>query len=454
MSTFGYCFWRLSAKQLFLFGLVIHFAYSCFLLSTNNYVSGFFSLEGLKQIEAISFFHSDAKSYIEEAVNINKLGLFNENYQPSYHRTIGYPLIIALFISVFGKFWYLGLIMFQNTFSALVYPIVYKISLIINNQRSRSAILTATLLLLLGGFFTRTCYVLTDLCFSSFLLFGIYLSIKAIYRISWITMTLGIVIIGMAGFIRPIMMLYFIVHFILMIYIINSKCNGDFNQRKWLIGISTFTILLITNMNSYFMHRTYDFKSPTDVLGINLFHYTTKYVLESDGQNLKYMELFKEIDSEVDFKKKDELRKKFAFEAIKTYPLAAIKYWVSSGFSHLLLPHYLQIGKVFGFYKRDKVIETGLKLKKSFLVQIIFFLFAFVNLILLFLLPLIYLIHQIRQKNFLIILLIISVLIVLFAPTFFASNGERLRMPIEWILLAISSDVLIKPKHYLGNLIR
>lgn len=451
MSTVENYFWRINPKQLFLWGLIFHFTYTVFLLSTNNYISGFFSLEGAKQIEAISFFHDDAKSYIEEAVKINKLGIFNEKYEISYHRTVGYPLIIAVFLSVFGKFWYLGLILFQNTFSALVYPIVYKINLIINNQSSRSAILTAILLLLLGGFFTRTCYVLTDLCFSSFLLLGIYLSIKSIYLNSPIWMTFSIALIGMAGFIRPIMMLYFLVHLILMIYVIKSKCNGNFKHRKWLIGVSTFVIILITNMNSFFMYKTYQFKSPTDVLGINLFSYTAKNILESKGQLHKYEVFSADLDKEVDFIKKDKLRKKFALETIKTYPLSAIKYWVSSGFSHLLIPHYMQIGKVFGYYKRDKAIDTGLKLKKSFLLQIIFFLFAFVNFILLFLLPLIFLIHQIRKKNILMVLLLMSALVVLFTPTFFASNGERLRLPIEWILLAISADVLIKPKHYLAQ---
>jgi len=433
------------AKKLFLCGLGVHLLYITILLTTNSIFSGFWHKDDGSLTEEIAGYHVDSRSYIKSAENYLEYGVFGNGNAPDYHRTIGYPFIICLFKVLFGKYWYMGLVFFQSVLGAFIYPVAYRIGITIFPDNKKKIFYSVAALILLGGYFTKSLYVMSDLSFAAFFLAGVYLSIvSVIKKKSYTFMTLGIVSLTLSGLIRPGLILYPAAHLLLLIFV--SKYYNVWKQKriKIIVWVSTIILIFTCNFSAFRVHRYYNSFSPTDVLGINMFQYSVKEILSKEGEERRYEKMKNEIDDEKNWLTQDKMRKKYFFETISEYPFSAMSYWIGAAQAHLFTPHYMETGSAYGYFKRA-VDDKNAKLKKSAVMAGVFYFFYLVNIFITLLCFLNLLKRFFIQKEYLFVISVFAVIFFITGPSFIAETGPRMRIPVEPFILIVAFD-------YTGNL--
>lgn len=413
--------------RLFLLGLGVHTLYVLIILFTENRLSFLFQRDVGQLTQAVSAFSIDSKSYIQPADNFLKTGVFGDGLRVDFHRTIGYPFLISVFKLTLCEYWHIGLMVFQVVIGALIYPLIFLIGRIVFRVKEKVLLWSVVMVMLLGAYFTKSVYVLTDLSFTFFFLLGLYLSLVSIIKTSYGLMVAGIVAISISGLIRPVLMFYPIAHVLLLISVALTQRILSGKETKLLIIASSLVVLFGCNYSALRVYRYHRVFLPTDVLGINMFDYSVKNVLKKSGKESDFERMKISIDSAKDWIVKDALRKSFFSEVVRENPVTAISYWVKGFKTHLMGPHYMEIGAVYGVYKED---VSGV-LRKSQLMQIIFYTFNVVN-ILILISFFGYLFQQLFIKpNFLITLSVVFIILVIVGPSLLAATGSRMRIPIE-----------------------
>ncbi|MBC6410162.1 MAG: hypothetical protein GDA42_06850 [Ekhidna sp.] len=238
-------------KKLFIIGLVVHVVYVIIICSTGSRLSVFLQNGQLIE-EKLLMYYPDTMTYVDSADNFSKYGVFGKENKPSYHRTIGYPFIIYFFKITLGQYWYHGLLIFQILIGTLVYPVAYGIGIAIFPNKRKTIFYSIITLILLGGYFTKSMYVLTDLTCASFLLLGMYLSIISITTKKNYLMICSIIILSFAALIRPNLILYLIVHFLLLLYVAKEYNLWTQIKTKRVIWASSIILLLMCNLSSFY----------------------------------------------------------------------------------------------------------------------------------------------------------------------------------------------------------
>ncbi|MBC6401628.1 MAG: hypothetical protein GDA37_11585 [Ekhidna sp.] len=144
-------------------------------------------------------------------------------------------------------------------------------------------------LILLGGYFTRSIHVLTDMPYASFLLLGMYLSIISIISRKNYLMTFSVIILSFAALVRPNLILYPIVHFLLLLYVAKEYDLWTQIKTKRVIWASSIILLLMCNLSSLRIYNHYGSFMPTDVLGGNMLRCSVKEILSKNGEDEKYL---------------------------------------------------------------------------------------------------------------------------------------------------------------------
>ncbi|MDE0471514.1 MAG: hypothetical protein OXH57_06205 [Ekhidna sp.] len=404
-------------------------------------MSDFLQKDNRQMVEQkILKYFPDTESYIAPADNFLIYGTFGKENEPSYRRTIGYPLIIYIFKVTLGPYWYHGLVIFQILLGALIYPVAYGIGIAIFSS-TRMIFYSIITLILLGGYFTKSMNVLPDLTCASFLLLGVYLSIISVISRKSCLMMCSVIILSFAALIRPNLILYPIVHFLLLLYVAKEHNLWTQIKTKRAIWASSIVLLLMCNLSSLRIYGHYGIFSPTDILGINMFEYSVKEIMSRNEEEEKYLLWESEINAEDNSLTKDKLRKDRFFEAISNHPKAAVSYWIDAAISHLVSPHYLRIGAVYGYYKRNKVTKNHHRLSESAFMRFVFYLSGFLNAIIL-LLGFLYLCHQVSKKEYLFVLVFLCLIFLIVGPSFLARTGPRVRLPVEPFLLILAVQYL------------
>jgi len=431
------------SKKLYIIGLLVHILYAIIVFSTDNIVSDCLQKDDGQLEELIIKYNYDSKSYIDSADNFLKIGIFGNGIKTDYHRTIGYPAIIALFKITLGGYWYFGLVFFQIIIGALIYPITFLIGKNLLKNNEKVLYISVLVLILLGGYFPRTLYVLTDLIFSVLFLLGVLLSILAVKTKDNIKLIIpGIIIFTIAAIIRPIMLIYPIAHILLLIYISKANSTWNYGSIKKVIWISGFVLLISCNFSSFRVNHYYGVFTPTDILGKDLLEYTTRNPYIYEGKLDEYLKIEKEIDTESNWVIKDKKRKRIFFETVKIYPVSTMRYILGRGaLVHLFYPHYLQIGEIYGYFNRE-VNRNGKSMRKSVFMQILLYFFALVNVII-FLLFLFYIFEKLfLHKEIMFFIAIMAVVFFIVGPTFIAASSSRMRMPVEPIIIIFAFEYL------------
>ena len=160
---------RLSiARKLFLFGLLLHFTYLCILLVSPSDFQRLCLSDSYSFFEVTDDINPDTRSYMESAENYLLYGVFGEEQDPDYHRTIGYPIILVFFKYLFSGNWYYMLVIFQCILSAINYPLIYLMGIKLFGDQNKAPLYAAIATMILGTFFTSIHLVTTDLSFARY----------------------------------------------------------------------------------------------------------------------------------------------------------------------------------------------------------------------------------------------------------------------------------------------
>jgi hypothetical protein len=443
-----------STWRLFLIGLAVHMTYNLIIIFTPSKLSAFFQPDRGQLTEVITDFSPDSRSYIEPADNFRDYGVFGKGYELDYHRTLGYPLILYFCKVLLGSYWYYGLALFQTVLGALIYPLTFLVGKLFFQRQEKLLFRTSICVMILGGYFTKSLYVLTDLSFSVFFLLGVYLSLLSVTdRKKYILIIPAIVALSFSGLIRPALILYPIANIMLLVYISRVYKTSNFRTTKWLIGVSTVVLAISCNYSAFRLYSRYGVFSPTDVLGINMFDYSTRNILMKEGKTENYKRFENSIGEESNWIAKDKMRRKYFFETIKKYPMAAISYWKQGAKSHLLSPHLMEIGAAYGFYKTD-IYDKNLKLSKSIVMAIIFYTFYFIDVVIVVSFVLFFIEQFFKYKHFLFCLAILSLVLVIVGPSFIAASGSRMRIPIEPFILIFAIHFLKSKEDFFKTRVR
>ena len=421
-----------TAWKLFTIGLIIHILYNVIIISTDNVISHCWRIDNGDLTEIINRHNSDSRSYIESAEGYIKNGVFSYKNMPDYHRTIGYPFIIAILKIISAKYWYILLAIFQTFIGALIYPVSYSIGKIFLPKSDKIIFYAIIFMMLMGGYFTKSLYVLSDLTFAVFFLSGVYFSLlSTTKREGFFNIIFGFFLITFAALIRPVLILYPIVHFLILLYVSKYYKTWKFPKTKLKVILSALLLILTINISSFRVYHYYKNISPTDILGINLFDYTVKNVMIKENQLPKYLELDKDINKEKNWLVKDKKRKEIFFKTFKKYPVSTIMFWIKRGaFVHLFYPHYMQIGEIYGYFNKEKTGRNKPMIKSVFM-QIVLYLFAVVNFIV-FLFFALYLLEQlVYDKQILFFIAILFMVFFVLGPSFLAPTSPRMRLPVE-----------------------
>ncbi len=421
-----------TAGKLYIIGLIIHLLYNVVIISTDNVISHCWHVDNGNLTEIINMHNSDSRSYIESADGYIKEGVFSYKNMPDYHRTIGYPLIIAIFKMISWKYWYILLTIFQTFVGTLIYPLSFLIGKIFLPKDDKKIFYSIITMMLLGGYFTKSLYVLSDMTFSVFFLSGVYFSLlSTTKRNDILIIILGFILITFAALIRPVLILYPIVHFLILLYISKYYKTWNYQKTKLKVILSALLLILSVNISSVRIYHYYKNISPTDILGINMFDYTVKNVMIKENQLPKYIKLEKDINKERNWLIKDKKRKNIFFNTFKEYPVTTIMFWIKRGaFVHLFYPHYMQIGEIYGYFNKEKTGRNK-PMTKSVFMQIVLYLFAVVNFII-FLFFALYLFEQlVYYKQILFFITILFMVFFVLGPSFLAPTSPRMRLPVE-----------------------
>lgn len=443
-------------KTVSLLGLTIHVVYVIIILSTSNDVSKCWQVDNGQLTEIIRVYRPDSKSYIESADNYMEYGIFGHKDKLDYRRTIGYPFIIYCFKVAFGQYWYYGLVIFQILLSVLIYPIVYSIGITIFPDNRKTIFYSVIALMLSGAYYVRTLNVLTDLTFTVFFLLGIYLSIiSLIRRRGYIFILLGVISLSFSGLVRPVLIIYPLVHVILLLYVARRYNTWRHIRVKQMIIISTIFLAVTCNFSSFRLYNFYGTFSPTDVLGINMFEYSVEEILKLEGEKEKFLILKQMINNEDDWLVRDEMRKEYFFEVVSRYPVSAMQYWFPITMQHLVTPHLMEVGHSYGYYKRDLTDErTKHSVKRSIVMVGIFWIFSVVNIAITFFCFWHLLYRLFKYKDYLFFLSFLSLIFFIVGPSCIARTSTRMRIPVEPFIIILSFKYLEYKKDVILNVIK
>lgn len=106
---------------------------------------------------------SDVMTYVDPARNYIEYGVFGQGASPDHNRTIGYPALIAFFMSLFGKNWLFIFQFFQAALFACLYPLITLTARLLLPHVSAPYVKWLFILLLpTGTYFTKSAFILTD----------------------------------------------------------------------------------------------------------------------------------------------------------------------------------------------------------------------------------------------------------------------------------------------------
>ena len=220
--------------------------------------------------------NSDVMTYVQPARNFLAYGIFGDGLVPDYHRTIGYPLLIAGAMKAFGIHWLLAMYLFQAIFCATVYPALTQIGTILFKNAERAVILTFVFLVAAGAYVVGVPAILTDTVFAVCFISGVCFGLQAMVKQSWKFTLLHVGLIGYAAQIRPVLVLFPFINVLLLWMLAHKRHLAGSARTKVLLAGSTCALLLLCNAPSIRNYINYRLFMPSDLLAVNMFDFLGK----------------------------------------------------------------------------------------------------------------------------------------------------------------------------------
>lgn len=388
------------------------------------------------------WFSVDTIGYVNIAKNF-----FNHDFgaQGKYRgtqRTIGYPCFLATTMS--HENWIVWVLIFQTVVAAMLYPATAVIASTLFSQRYPCHWVLFGFCLCSSAYFARSCYILTDLFFSSFFVSGMALLFSSIANRSWLYAFSGILLIGIAAQIRPTLFLFPILNLLFLLLILKQS-NRNMKDLKLIamIAVTTVTLLVACNIPSYRNYKNRGAAVPSTVMSTNMFDIGARSILEKVDRLDHYYELEKNVKQEKNLSKMIKLKNRYALEVFREYPRKFLRNTFGNAGKMMGGTHWLAIYQYWGhdcwyfnINGRGKTNNMKTLLVMCILWGLIYLVmytaFAF------------FLISLLKQKQYLFFIALTGLICYFIAPAFIAGGNCRLRLPVEGIIILCAIYQIVK----------
>lgn len=360
----------------------------------------------------------------------NSPELFAPRITPTYHRVIGYPLIIAAFMKIFGPFWDMALLSFKVFAFALIYPSLFLIAKLVYPGKWRTSFVIWPFLFLIasGTYFIQVPFYLADMMVSLFFLLGLYFGLKSLVSLRWTDLIAHVVLLGVAALVKSILAYFVLIDVLILASFAHYRGTSKEPRSRQFIVVSFLVVLAASQFSSLRNYVNYQRYMPEDVLATNLFCELGREVAELSGNRHLYVdglqELYK-LDS-TDVKLIDEEKINKAKQIILAHPLITGRVLVHHALTVLYRSHF----HLFGRTLVDRPHST--------IAWIMLFPLSYLSYTLLYLAFALFCVRLALQKQFLILVPLLALVGYMFLPTFLAAAGARMRLPMEGLLVVFA----------------
>jgi hypothetical protein len=382
--------------------------------------------------------YSDTFDYLNLAKNYLEYGVIGEGKIPSSSRSIGYPIYLSFFMQLFIINWLFIVFLFQAVVFAFIYPIFTKIIQLVFADNKRLVIWSFLFMLFSGMYFTFTTVILTDAIFTLLLTAGICFGILTIKKQSWFYLTAHIILIAIAGQIRPQLFLYIIPNFFILLAAAKRYNVLKHKKVKSLIFVSSILVLITCNLPTLRNYINYRVISPSTVLQGNLFNSHATRILIEEGQNTVIDSIYSKLNTVDNLNEKLDTEMDFTISTFTKYPVMALKLFVTNIAKILINNYYYNFSH---FWIKDKTnkrysFEKSL-LQKSNTVIYTSVIFSFIY-FLIYMFFISFCVRLIKGKKYLFLFSILIFISYFLIPAGFVWGAIRFRLPVEGFIIIFS----------------
>jgi hypothetical protein len=395
------------------------------------------SPEGVNSNNVNAF--SDFASYSNPAKNFISNGTFGAGNSPDNFRTIGYPAYLFLMMRIFGKYWLYATYLMNCLILPLIFPAVSYISnsLLGNLKVTRYLFLFQ---LITGTYTARTVWIGNDIFFFLFFILGIALLVRYFKSGKLAFFIAYLLLISYAAEIRPTLIWFPFVNIFLWIYFKN-KLNKNISHFKFSVALSTLILAFTCNVPSIRNYLNYGFFQPSTVVSQDLFEILAGRIYESKGLNSLNDSLKRKVSSISLINEKMRLENDIAFQAVKKYPIVAVKIMGFENPINVMLDNgYLQILVYYGYKWKSNSITSQYKNRATYPYrsnQFIsyFYYFLMLTYLMVYVLFLLFLRTIFLKRDFNTLFFLMVFFLFLLFPTFIIGDGgARFRITVEWMI--------------------
>ncbi len=417
-------------------GLVVNVAFVIILLSTDLSYRNLQLPEGEYQDNIQK--GSDVITYLLPARNYLEYGVFGWGNIPDCHRTVGYPLFLALSMRLFGDSWLIWVFFVQAALYACIYPALSKIARILFPNNTSIVVPAFCFYLISGAYIAQVPDLLTDTFFAVLFTIGLCFGMLSIVKQRWKYLILQLVIIGYAAQVRPMLALYPILNVFVLWLVARQYGISDRRKIKIMIITSSAALLLPCSAPSIRNYVNYGFFAPTDILSRNLFMYLGKETMFDRGKQDSYEVMSRHIEdmygSETGTRAVRErmaLQNKYVLEICRKYPATAVKRLAIAAIGTCMHGHWVLVPKFWGYSWRPGQ-EGYFKVSKLVFALLVIWCVIYAVIYVFFLR---YFVRLIKERQWLFLFTIFILVCYFLVPTFVAASTGRMRLPVEGIIV-------------------
>jgi len=429
----------------FIIGIILNLLFVGFLLSFSD--SSYNLRAPIGKYSDNIWKKSDVHTYVNPAIQFLEKGSFNAGNIPDYHRTIGYPLFLSIFMRTSSQNWDLIVIFTQAILYALMYPLIYGLIRQFLPEYHKLPVYTFIFTILSGTYISYTAVLYTDMMFALTFLAGIYCCIKGVEKNSVFYIMLELIIIGYAAEVRPTLTIFPILNILLIIYFSRRK-NGNVNAfaMKSMV-VSTVFLLLLCNGPSIRNYVNYGVFIASDVMHNNLSSYLSKNVMHDLGQDKEYEILMKNVRASSRLLRAANAHDASSIELLRynlnskndvahsvllAHPFLTVKRIAAYGLYNSFDYHW---GYIFNYWSMHWHKDP--KFLKVSKVSIFFFSVWAIVYLVIYIFFIIFVFKLMINRDY-ILFLILLLMFLPFLATFTGGGGARMRLSVEWIIVSIS----------------
>lgn len=382
--------------------------------------------------------HSDVPSYVTPARSFLDEGAFLRQGSPDVHRTIGYPLFVALCMHAGGGHWNVLLWICQAFLFALIYAALLFICTRLFPETDRFKWWLLVLYAITGAGIAYSPVLLTDQMANVTLWVAFAAGIAALSASSRSALlwTLHILALLYSANVRPTVIL-FPLAFWLIAYGMRTRLQVVFPSPRtvMLILLVQFASVQTPAFRNYLNHGIW---MPTDIMAINLADYLAKSVLREEGEIANYEAARKGWDNR-SLAEKQRARKTFAFSVYRKYPVRTLRVLLVNTCINTLESHWMMTRNLFRQELRSDLRGWGAApwgwrvFHGAWAVlHALFFLLAFGRLV-----------AAVMRREW----LLLGFVLCFSAPYIFSSTdaqGARFRLYMEGLILMLSLSFLAR----------